>query len=213
MIYKANDLYSANLSAGYTAGQGTMPVTAVPANVPTVITLAKGTDKEATYAVTGKTASDLTGVVRLRGYTGNFDANTAITCLNNEEFLNQYYDLYIQSFTETGGLRPKDWIYDTYAASIEFNLDDGVEGGGKKHRVELTGNAVLSLDGESAGDIFIVRLLQGTGGNKTVTWWDGIDWADGVAPVLSTTAGKADVFGFIRTGVGTYDGFIIGQNL
>lgn len=89
-FYKANDKYNANLSSGYVAGQSTMDVNVAPASVPTIITVAKGTSKEATFSITGKTVNSLTGVVRLKGYSGNLDAQMPITCLNNEEFVNQY---------------------------------------------------------------------------------------------------------------------------
>lgn len=90
MIYKANDKYGASLSSGYTVGQTTLYVSAVPDNVPTIIVAGKGTDNETVFSVTGKTTNSLTGVVRLRGANVNLDAQTPITCLNNEEFVNQY---------------------------------------------------------------------------------------------------------------------------
>lgn len=89
MFYKANEKYNSNLSAGYTAGQTTLSVAETPDNVPTIVTVGFGTDKEATFIAEGKSLGTLTGVTRLRGYNGNIDANTAITCLNNEEFINQ----------------------------------------------------------------------------------------------------------------------------
>jgi hypothetical protein len=89
-IVLANEKYSATLTAGYTVGQNTLSVSSVPDNVPTQITAAKGTDNETVFAVTGKTANSLTGVTRLRGANVNLDATTPITCLNNEEFINQY---------------------------------------------------------------------------------------------------------------------------
>lgn len=89
-FYKANDKYSAVLSSGFTAGQTTLSVSAVPANVPTIVVVAKGTDKEAIFTVTGKTINSLTGVAWLKGYTGNLDAQMPVACLNNEEFINQY---------------------------------------------------------------------------------------------------------------------------
>lgn len=89
-FYKANDKYNAVLSAGFTAGQTTLSVSAVPANVPTIVVVAKGTDKEAVFSISGTTINSLTGVAWLKGYTGNLDAQMPITCLNNEEFVNQY---------------------------------------------------------------------------------------------------------------------------
>jgi hypothetical protein len=90
MIYKANDKYSGVLTSGYTVGQSTLYVSAVPDNVPTIVVAAKGTDNETVFEVTDKTTNSLTGVSRLRGANVDLDAQTPLTCLNNEEFINQY---------------------------------------------------------------------------------------------------------------------------
>lgn len=88
-FFYANDNYNSNLSAGFTVGETTMSVLTVPANVPTIICLGYGTDKEAVYSVTDKTSNSLTGVARISGYTGNLDAQMTVACLNNEGFVNQ----------------------------------------------------------------------------------------------------------------------------
>ena len=77
----------------------------------------------------------------------------------------------------------------------------------------LGGNRTLAVTGDSPNDSFIIELIQDGTGNRTVTWWSNIDWADGLAPVLSTTANRADVFGFVKLASGRYRGFILGQNL
>jgi hypothetical protein len=59
---------------------------------------------------------------------------------------------------------------------------------------------------------FIVSILQGGVVSTIAAWFATIRWAGGSAPTLTATINKRDTFGFIRTGVNTYDGFIIGQN-
>lgn len=93
-------------------------------------------------------------------------------------------------------------------STVTFDLDDG-----NIHTVELGGNRTLALSNADVGQCFVIRLTQDETGSRTVTWFSTIKWAGGVAPVLTTTAEKTDVFGFICTGSGTYDGFVIGQNL
>jgi len=53
-------------------------------------------------------------------------------------------------------------------------------------------------------------MLQVVGRSRgfATTWWD-----NGTTPTLTTTGGKVDVFGFVCTSAGNYDGFILGQNL
>ena len=60
---------------------------------------------------------------------------------------------------------------------------------------------------------FIIRVGQdGTGGRKVV-FFDTIKWAGGTAPTLTSTASKTDVFGFLCTASGYYDGFSVGYSL
>jgi len=75
------------------------------------------------------------------------------------------------------------------------------------------GNATIALSNDTNNQIFLVSITQDSGGSRTVTWFTTIKWAGGGAPTLTTTANKRDTFGFIRTGSGTYDGFVIGQNI
>jgi hypothetical protein len=75
------------------------------------------------------------------------------------------------------------------------------------------GNITIALSNASVGQCFVIRILQDGTGSRTVTWFTTIRWPGATAPTLTTTASKADAFGFICTGSGTYDGFIIGQAL
>ena len=77
----------------------------------------------------------------------------------------------------------------------------------------LGGNRTLAISNETAGQCFIIKLIQDGTGSRTVTWFSTIKWAGGTAPTLTTTADKADTFGFLCTGTDTYDGFVIGQNI
>ena len=83
-----------------------------------------------------------------------------------------------------------------------------------KHNITMpAGNITIAVSNETAGMIFTVRILQDGTGSRTVTWFAGISWADGSAPTLTTTADKADQFVFLVTGVDTYDGHVVGQNI
>jgi hypothetical protein len=106
-----------------------------------------------------------------------------------------------------------DRVAQTYAPSVgsTATLDLSL---GDEHRVAMpAGNITLALSNDTNSKRFIVSLTQDSSGSRTVTWFTTIRWVGGSAPVLTTTANKRDVFGFIRTGSSTYDGFIIGQNL
>jgi len=93
-------------------------------------------------------------------------------------------------------------------ATITFDVNEA-----NVHTVTLGDNRTLAILNETAGQKFMLRLQQDATGSRTVTWFSTIKWAGGSAPTLTTTAGKADVFGFLVTGTDTYDGFVIGQNI
>jgi hypothetical protein len=76
------------------------------------------------------------------------------------------------------------------------------------------GNITIAISNATAGQFFVVEILQDSVGSRTVTWFSTIKWTDGnTTPTLTTTASKKDTFAFRVTGVGTYDGYIAGQNI
>lgn len=93
-------------------------------------------------------------------------------------------------------------------ATITFDVSDS-----NIHTVTLGGNRTLAISNAAVGQCFMLRLLQDGTGSRTVTWFTTIKWAGGAAPTLTTTASKADMFGFVVTSAGNYDGFVVGQNI
>lgn len=75
------------------------------------------------------------------------------------------------------------------------------------------GNITIALSNDTNNQIFYVSILQDATGGRTVTWFTTIRWVNAFVPVLTTTASKRDAFLFVRTGSGTYDGFILGQSI
>jgi hypothetical protein len=101
-----------------------------------------------------------------------------------------------------------DLTADSDGATITFNLATS-----NIHTVTLGGNRTLALSNTHVGQCFMLRLLQDGTGSRTVTFFTTIKWAGGTAPTLTTTASKADMFGFVVTSAGNYDGFVVGANL
>lgn len=98
---------------------------------------------------------------------------------------------------------------ETDAATVTFDMDKS-----NVHMVKLGGNRTLAVSNVDVGQKFLIRLGQDATGSRTVTWFTNILWADGgTAPTLTTTADKADLFGFVCTSGTFYDGFICGQNI
>lgn len=90
LIYLANDKYYTELTQKYEDGDSVIYLTTPPDNVPTLLVLAKGTANEVVVEVTGKSLNSVTGVSRKKGSSTDHDIQTPVTCLNNEEFINQY---------------------------------------------------------------------------------------------------------------------------
>lgn len=123
------------------------------------------------------------------------------------ETLNEFLDV---SHSETGVIATTAEAYSPSAAgtaTLDLSLSN-------QHYITMpAGNITIALSNASVNQIFLVTITQDSGGSRTVTWFSTIRWAGGSAPTLTTTASKRDVFGFIRTGSGTYDGFVVGQNI
>ena len=94
------------------------------------------------------------------------------------------------------------------AATVTFNLETS-----HVFTVTLGGNRTLALSNATVGEAFVILLKQDGTGGRTVTWFSGISWASGVTPVLTTTASKTDIFGFICTAAGIYAGCIVGTDI
>jgi len=93
----------------------------------------------------------------------------------------------------------KDVTVDADGATITFNCATS-----PIHKTTLGGNRTLAVSNVATSQAFVVILLQDGTGSRTVTWWAGIKWPDAVAPVLTTTANRYDVFSFIYDGTNYY---------
>lgn len=102
----------------------------------------------------------------------------------------------------------QDIVSEADGATITFDLADG-----NIQQTTLAGNRTLALANVKVGQAFVVRLTQDGTGSRLVTWWSDINWDNNSTPVLTTTPGRTDVFGFLCTLSGNYDGFILGQNI
>lgn len=110
--------------------------------------------------------------------------------------------------TQSNQLLADKTVYqETDGATVTFNLSNS-----KIQRVTLGGNRALALSNEVDNRTFIIILQQDATGSRTVTWWSGIQWTNGVAPTLTTTANKYDAFGFVKLG-STYLGIPVAQNM
>lgn len=158
----------------------------------------------------GVSGSTVTGLTRGLGGTSatGHSIGAIVEFVPDVVWADAINDVFTEQHDATGNHKVIDWNTESDGATVTFDLTTY-----KKHRVTLGGNRTLALSNVSNGDAFIISLIQDGTGGRTVTWFSTIKWADGVTPTLTTTASKADVFGFIQIGSNSYYGFIVGQNL
>ena len=82
--------------------------------------------------------------------------------------------------------------------------------------VPLTANTTLTVTNATVGQRFMVRTKQDATGSRTLGFFDGIRWPSGAVPAPTSTASKADWWGFICTHLDGYgdpqfDGFVLGK--
>lgn len=160
----ANDKYRATLRSTYIDGvDTTLNVTAIPTNLPTIIVIGWNTQYETLFRIEGTSGTNssnyaLTGITKLRGYSGNLPENLAVNCLNNEEFFNQYSTAIISAEGLKGMIFADDLASnDTYAATVASfpTAYDDVTGVPIMFRANTanTGAATLNINSIAAGDI------------------------------------------------------------
>jgi hypothetical protein len=188
MSIKHQDNFATNLTSNTTAGVTTSPINSIPTVDAPYYLAFDATNINSHYEVRKITSDTATNVNHA---ATTYDHTTA------EE---------VRMILSSVELNPT-LTADSDAATITFGLATSL------HTVTLGDNRTLALASETIGQTFVIRLVQDATGSRTVTWFSTIKWPGGVAPTLTTTANKTDVFGFIVTSAGNYDGFIIGQNL
>lgn len=114
----------------------------------------------------------------------------------------------IQNFTTGANVQKLSYIS---TASTTVNLDLST---GNVFDVPLTGNKTInftnSISNASLAQFFIVRLYYT--GAYSATWGNTIRWPYNIAPTQTSTAGRADEFGFKALTTSIFEGFIVGQN-
>jgi hypothetical protein len=81
------------------------------------------------------------------------------------------------------------------------------------HRLTLDANCTLTFPTAGAGKSFTLVLVQDATGSRTVTWPGTVKWSGGVAPTLSTGAGKIDYLTFMCTDGTNWAGFVAGLDM
>lgn len=225
-VAKANDKFRAQLRSTWISSpaDGSLLVTAVPENVPTIVVVGWNTDLETVFRVEGKSGSSasnyaLTGVTRIKGANTNLPENTPVNILNNEEFFNQYEEkinLIIDEVNDSllvvddlENIVQGGWVDVPDAGTMDFDLADGAN---RKFRTEALGaDATFTVSNVLEGMPFLIRVLQGAT-PRDITFFSTVKWIGTGTPDVSADvpANKVGVYMFIATGASTFDGYFLG---
>lgn len=135
--------------------------------------------------VVGPAGSTDNAIARFNGTTGKSIQNSGV-------LIDDYDTMKVKATYS-------DIVVATWESSVEFDLRAG-----NVQQLTLSGGpTTFSLANVKVGQRFLIILLQDATGSRTVNWFGGIT---STMPALTTTANKADVFGFICTAVGVYRG-------
>ena len=219
----ANDKYRATLRSTFIDGvDTTLAVTAIPANLPTLVTVGWNTQYETVFRVEGTSGTNssnyaLTGVTKIKGYSGNIPENSAVNCLNHEEYFNQWGEqiaavqVIAEDAADIADVVNSTWVDSADGTTITFDLGTGDN---RKFRVTLGGNRTLAVSNPRLGQVFMLRL-KNDGTARTPVWFSTITWVgieDDPDMADLVAINKVGVFVFICTddSPATFDGFFLG---
>ena len=91
----------------------------------------------------------------------------------------------------------------TDAATINWDLSLG-----QVATVTLAGNRTMAAPTNMKVGTYILHVIQDGSGGRTLSWNSVFKWPAAVAPVLTTTAGRRDLFSFVCDGTNLYGSFL-----
>lgn len=100
----------------------------------------------------------------------------------------------------------KDAYFDGEVDNGDSGAADTIDwtAGNKQKSTITAAPATLTFTAPGGPASLILRVVQGTGGNKTITWPATVKWPGGVSPTLSVTAADIDVCTFYYDGTNYY---------
>lgn len=91
----------------------------------------------------------------------------------------------------------------TDAATISWDTSSG-----QIATVTLGGNRTMGAPTNLKVGTYILHVIQDGTGSRTLSWNSVFKWPAGVAPTLTTTASRRDLFSFVCDGTNLYGSFL-----
>lgn len=140
------------------------------------------------------TPTGQTGMFPIAGYANGINTEYDIVFYANSKW------------NSVGGARKRlDTVSGTGAQTLDFNSNAGANVTREFTATGTAATATLTFSNPPpAGSLVTVVIIQGGGGANLITWPGTVKWPAATAPVLTTTAGKRDVFVFMWNGSNYY---------
>jgi hypothetical protein len=74
--------------------------------------------------------------------------------------------------------------------------------------ITLGGNRTMAAPSNLKVGTYILHVIQDGAGNRTISWNSIFKWPAGVAPVLTASAGRRDLFSFVCDGTNLYGSYL-----
>jgi len=159
----------------------TVSSTVIQDSAVTEAKLASSAVSDGKIATGGKVKFDTSGRVTI--------GNSTLNSNNQFTVYNSYNTAYANASNQTL----------TDAATINWDLFLG-----QVATVTLGGNRTMAAPTNMRIGTYILHVIQDGAGSRTLTWNSVFKWPAGVAPTLTTTASRRDMFSFVSDGTNMY---------
>lgn len=214
-----NDASTANIASAYTANtlQGLALSYAAAANSNAQVSVASANAWSNAVGLAGNTWANTVGTAG-NNYASILAANNAVGANNWANTVGSSANSYatvtfapksspsINSPTFTGTATINANISNqilTDGATINWDVSQG-----SVATVTLGGNRAMAAPTNLKVGSYILHVVQDGSGNRTLTWNSVFKWPAGVAPVLTTTANRRDLFSFVCDGTNLYGSYL-----
>lgn len=155
------------------------------------------------------TVSQVTGAAPLASptLTGTPLAPTATAGTNTTQIATTAFAMNLTGVTINTHIAPITTVSDATTINFDLSVSDW-------QQTTIAGNRALTASNFGTGAVLNLILHQDATGSRTITsWFSGFTvlWPGGYVPVLTTTAGKRDVFSFKNIGSSTLLASTVGQ--
>ena len=213
-----NDTATGNIASAYTANtlQGLALSYVSSANSNAQISVASANAWSNTLAF----STGISATAWANGVGSSVNSYASILAANNAAGSNTWANTVGSSANSFANITYAPKISPTFTGTITLNanianqiLTDGPTISwdtslGSVATVTLGGNRAIAAPTNLKIGSYILHIIQDGTGGRTVTWNSVFKWPAGVAPVLTTTGNRRDLFSFVCDGTNLYGSYL-----